>query len=268
VHSSDSSFVGSIPETYHRFLGPALFEPYAADLAERLRARAKRRVLEVAAGTGIVTRALRHALPPTVDIVATDLNAAMLEVARAGPALENVRWEVADAAALPFSDAAFDTLVCQFGVMFFPDKAGCAREARRVLAPGGTFALNVWGALAENPVGATVVEVAHATFPDDPPRFLERGPYGYHDLDAIETLLRDAGFGDVRTATVDARCRSPRAEDLARGLCEGSPLLAEITARDPQGAAPFRLAVTRALEARFGSGPVDAPMRAHVVVAS
>lgn len=264
----DRLFVGSIPEKYQRFLGPALFEPFAADIARRIAGRSITRVLEIAAGTGIVTRALRRALSHDIEIVATDLNPSMLSIAREFGPLENVRWLAADAADLPFERGEFDLVVCQFGLMFVPDKDRCASEVRRVLAPGGTFVFNVWDALEHNPVGIAIKETVDALYPMDPPRFFERGPYGYHDVETIRELLVRARFADVAFESIDARCHCPSARDLAIGMCEGSPLYNEIVERNPAGVAPLCDAVALAFGERFGFSPLDAPMRAHVFVAA
>src|SRR5687767_1020758 len=149
MQASDTVFAGSIPELYDRCLGPFLFEPYAADLAERAAALRPRRVLETAAGTGIVTAALRRALPDA-EIVATDLNPDMLRVAEAKAGSSDIVFAPADAQALPFPDGGFDLVVCQFGAMFFPDRVAAYREARRMLAPGGAFLFNVWDRLEAN----------------------------------------------------------------------------------------------------------------------
>src|SRR3954468_20091235 len=178
--ATDAAFAGSIPGLYHRLLGPLLFEPYAWDLAARAGALAPQKILETAAGTGIVTGALMREAPKA-EIVATDLNQAMLDVAGGRLMSWRVRLQQADAQALPFDDASFDAVVCQFGAMFFPDRAAAYREARRVLKRGGRFLFNVWDRLDRNPVTAAVAEAVAAMFPDDPPRFFERTPFGHHD---------------------------------------------------------------------------------------
>ena len=175
---TDKRFAGSIPLLYENYLVPLIFEPYAEDLARRLEGRPLARVLEIAAGTGVVTRRLAAQLPASVDIVATDLNEAMLAQARATGSARPVTWRQADAMSLPFADASFDAVVCQFGLMFFPDKARALAEARRVLAPGGMLAFNVWDRIEENAFAATVTMALEAVFPKDPPRFLARTPHG------------------------------------------------------------------------------------------
>jgi ubiquinone/menaquinone biosynthesis C-methylase UbiE len=177
MSETDKTFAGSIPALYDRHLGPMLFEPYALDMAERVARLAPKRILEIAAGTGIVTRALARALP-TVPIVATDLNQPMLDHAAARISARMITWRQADAQALPFDDAEFDVVVCQFGVMFFPDKTKAFSEARRVLAPGGHFLFSVWDRIEENEIADLVSRAVAALFPKDPPAFLARAPRG------------------------------------------------------------------------------------------
>ena len=266
MSSADAAFTGSIPALYDRHLGPLLFEPYAADLAERVRMEPARSVLEIAAGTGIVTRALRDALPSEVRIVASDLNAPMLDYAAQRTGGE-VTWRQADAMSLPFAGHEFDVVVCQFGAMFFPDRVRAFREARRVLAPGGRFVLNLWAAIAFNPVPDTVERAAAAAFPGDPPRFLSRTPYGHGDPSVTQAELREAGFSTVAVAVVELSGHAASASDAASGLCHGSPLRGEIEARDAGRLEEVTRAAADAVAGRFGDGPFDAPMRAYVYVA-
>src|SRR5690242_4575588 len=208
----DKVFSGSIAELYEKHLVPLIFEPYAADLAERLRARRVSRVLEIAAGTGVVTRALARALPASTSIVATDLNQAMLDQAAAIGTARPVEWQQADALKLPFADASFDALVCQFGVMFFPDKAKAFAEARRVLRPGGVFLFNAWDRIEENEFADVVTQALARVFPADPPRFMARTPHGYHDVAAIRRDLAAGGFRAAPTIdTLAARSRAASA---------------------------------------------------------
>jgi ubiquinone/menaquinone biosynthesis C-methylase UbiE len=262
--STDTAFAGSIPEFYDRCLGPFLFEPYAADLAARAAGLAPGRVLETAAGTGVVTIALAAALPDA-EIVATDLNPDMLRVAAGKLDTPRLTLAPADAQSLPFADATFDLVVCQFGAMFFPDRVAAYREARRVLRPGGTFLFNVWDRLEANPASKAVAEAVAALFPGDPPSFLHRVPFGYHDRAAIEADLRAAGFTSIEAETVAKRSRGD-ARALAPGLCQGSPLRAEIEARAPDRLEEATQAALGAL-VRLHGDPVDAAMSAHVLTA-
>lgn len=256
--AADTQFAGSIPALYDRHLGPLLFAPYAWDMAARVVALAPGDIVETAAGSGIVTAALAAALPQA-RIVATDLNQGMLDVAAAKPELARVRFEAADAQSLPLPGDAFDVAVCQFGMMFFPDRVLAAREARRVLRPGGRFLFNVWDALEQNPVSAAVHEALVALFPGDPPGFLPRTPFGYHNPERIEADLRAAGFANVRIDTVVLSSRVD-ARMAALGLTKGSPLRAEIEARgNPDDA----LRAAEAALAPFDGH--DAPMSALVV---
>jgi SAM-dependent methyltransferase len=207
----DTVFSGSIPSLYEKYLGPLIFQPYAEDLAHRLSALRPGRVLETAAGTGIVTRALLRSLPAEVSIVATDLNQPMLDHAKERVSSERVSWQSADAQALPFPDQSFDAVVCQFGVMFFPDRPQAYREARRVLKPGGRFIFSVWDRLEYNEFNDLVATAVAELFPDDPPDFLARTPHGYHDPHVIIADVRGAGFGSVALETVTRRCRAPTA---------------------------------------------------------
>jgi ubiquinone/menaquinone biosynthesis C-methylase UbiE len=267
---SDAVFSGSVPEVYDRDLGPFLFAPYAEDIAARVAERSVSRVLETAAGTGIVTAALLRALGERTSIVATDLNEGMMTFGAAHVSAPYLSWLRADAMALPFADASFDVVVCQFGVMFMPDQSVAFREARRVLAPGGRFIFNVWDDIANNEISRICSDTAEAAFPDDPPRFLRRTPFGHYDCAAIELRLRDAGFSEVSRETVDKRS-APSARAAATGLIQGSPLRGEIEARDASRLEEITHAAARAIAAACGNGSPDGPaegaMRAHVFTA-
>jgi ubiquinone/menaquinone biosynthesis C-methylase UbiE len=267
MRATDAAFAGSIPALYEQYLGSLLFQPYAEVMASRLNDLTQGRVLETAAGTGIVTRALAKALPREVEVVATDLNQAMLDLASGKLQAPNVRWQQADAQALPFDDASFDAVVCQFGVMFFPDKQAGYREALRVLKPGCRFLFNVWDSLDRNEVSRIVSEAAGKAFPNDPPRFVERVPFGYFDPDRIRGEVQQAGFENVEIDVVEKVSTAPSAREPAMGLCQGSPLRAEIEARAPDRLDDVSAQVADALAARFGAGPVENRMSALVVTA-
>jgi SAM-dependent methyltransferase len=261
----DRQFTGSIPELYERYMVPLKFAPYAEDLVRRVVARRPARVLEVAAGTGAVTRRLAEALPPGTTLVATDLNPAMLAHASARGAARAVTWQPADAQQLPFAEGAFDAVVCQFGVMFFPDKARAFAEARRVLAPGGALLFSVWDRLEHNEFAHLAEQALKARLPADPPAFMGRTPHGYFDLARIRADLQAGGFAlPPRVETVTLRSRAASARVVAVALCQGTPLRGELEAR----ALPLEEAtdlVAAALAARFGDGPVDGQLQAHVL---
>ena len=265
--ATDTVFAGSIPAIYDRLMVPMLFEPYAADVAEHARRFGARDILETAAGTGVVTAALHRALPDA-GIVATDLNPAMLEIAAERVRSENVRLQAADAQNLPFEDQSFDLVVCQFGIMFYPDKIDANREAFRVLRPNGRYLLVIWDSIEKNAVSQAVSKAVAAQFPDDPPAFFPRIPHGYANLEVITADLLAAGFDDLEFETVVHRARSPSAHDVAIGMCQGSPLRAEIEARDHSALERVTAAAAQALQQFEGPEGFDAPMSAHIVIAT
>jgi SAM-dependent methyltransferase len=263
---TDKVFAGPIPKFYEAYLVPLLFEPYAADLANRLASRSLGRVLELAAGTGVVTRALATVLPERVSIVATDLNQPMLDQASALGTPRPVDWRQADAMQLPFQAGSFDAVVCQFGVMFFPDKAKALSEAHRVLRPEGVLVFNVWDRLEENEFADTVTTALASLFPENPPRFLARTPHGYHEQASIEQDLVSGGFvapPEIITLAARSRAKSPR--DPAIAFCQGTPLRNEIEARGASRLGEATDIAAEAIGRRFGRGDVDGKMQAHVV---
>jgi len=262
---SAAAFTGSIPPTYDRHLGPVIFTPYADDLVARLRPGARARVLEVACGTGIVTGRLLGVLPPGARLVATDLNPAMLEHARGRlPADPRLELRPADAQQLPFADGSFDHYVCQFGIMFFPDKVGALREAARVLAPGGEVLLNTWGTMADN----GFARIGHATiggfFASDPPTFYLT-PFGWNDQAAIRAAFAAAGFAKVSIDVVDKPTTAVSAADFAIGVVCGNPITMAIQER--LGAVHERIvaAVAAELARNGGAQPWRGTLRALVV---
>ena len=263
---ADKVFTGSIPKLYETYLVPLIFEPYAADLVSRLASRSPTRVLEIAAGTGVVTRRLASALPESVSILATDLNQPMLDMASAVGTRRPVEWRQADAMQLPFGDATFDAVVCQFGVMFFPDKAKAFSEARRVLGPGGVFIFNMWDRIEENEFADTVTTALGSLFPEDPPRFMARTPHGYHDRSTIERDLENGGFtAPPRITTVAARSKATSSRVPAIAYCQGTPLRNEIEARGSSRLGEATDIAAEAIARRFGRGAVDGKIQAHVV---
>jgi len=263
----DSAFAGSIPELYDRHLVPLIFDSYARDTAARLAAFKPRDILEVAAGTGVVTRAIAAVLPDA-RIVATDLNQPMLDTAAARQRGENIIWQQADAQSLPFADQNFDAVVCQFGAMFFPDRRRAYSEARRVLRPQGRYIFAVWDRISENEFADVVTKALAERFPNDPPQFLARTPHGYHDPDTIRADVAAAGFTDIAVDAVEERSRAATAFDAAFAYCQGTPLRSEIEARDPNGLTDATNVAAKALENHFGSGPIDGKISALVITAT
>jgi SAM-dependent methyltransferase len=264
AEGTDRLWVDSMPDAYDRYLAEPLFRPFAVDLAARARRRQPQRILELAAGTGVLTKAL-HDAAPTAHITATDLNQAMVDLGRRR--VPEAEWRQADAQHLDFEDNAFDLLACQFGVMFFPDRPAALAEARRVLEPGGTLLLNTWGPVEAHDFDAPVVAALHEAFPDDPPTFLETTPHGYHDVAAIRADLAAAGFDDAATVEeimLEGRTASP--EDIGTGFCTGTPVRPEVEARGGDLAKTAAL-IAQAVERRLGSGPITGRMAAFVIEA-
>ncbi|MER8674546.1 class I SAM-dependent methyltransferase [Mesorhizobium sp. M0615] len=267
MSETDKVFAGSIPENYDRYMVPLIFEPFAADLARRAASLSPGAVLEVAAGTGVVTRALAPKLSPGASYVVTDLNQPMLDYAASRQAPDSrIQWRQADALALPFEDAAFDLVCCQFGAMFFPDRAAGYREAKRVLKTGGHFLFNVWDRIEENVFANDVTNALAEIFPNDPPRFLARTPHGYNDTALIRGELEAAGFSRVVIETRAEQSRAPSPRLPAVAYCQGTPLRNEIEARGKLEAATDHAASV--IAARHGSREVAAKIQAHVIVAT
>ncbi|MDR5758440.1 methyltransferase domain-containing protein [Caballeronia sp. LZ035] len=264
---SDTNFAGPIAGLYEQLLVPMLFAHYANDLARRIAALDPSHVLETAAGTGALTRAMSRMLRPQAAIVATDLNQAMLDRAEATGTPANVTWQQANAQSLPFADARFDVVACQFGAMFFPDKSAAFAEARRVLRPGGTLLFNVWDRIEENAFADTITTALGRVFPDDPPLFMKRTPHAYFDTSTISADLAHAGFdAPPRIETVTALSHAPSARAVAVAYCQGTPLRNEIEARKGATLDEATIACETAIKDRFGTGPVQAGMQAHVII--
>ncbi|MEZ5994975.1 MAG: class I SAM-dependent methyltransferase [Hyphomonadaceae bacterium] len=262
-----AQFTGDIPRFYDEHLGPVIFVDYAADLARRAATIAGSNVLEIAAGTGISTAALRAALPAGAHITATDLNPAMLDIAsKKFSGGDGVEFRQADAMALPFEDARFDLATIQFGVMFFPDRPAAYAQIKRVLKPGGALLFNVWGDMAANPFA----EIAHATvahhFPDNPPKFYQT-PFGYADAAQVRADLVRGGFGDVEREIV--RFHKPVGDwrHFARGLVFGNPIISDIEAAGEVSPEDMVTAIADALQTRIGAAPAALPLEASVYLA-
>lgn len=266
--SSDKVFAGSIPKFYDTLMVPLIFEAYAGDAAARVAETFPSSVLETAAGSGVVTRALAPKLSAEARFMVTDLNQPMLDYAAARQGADRrITWRQADALHLPFEDASFDVVFCQFGAMFFPDRIAGYAEARRVLRPGGLFLFSVWDRIEENEFADEVTNAVEAVFPQDPPRFLARTPHGYHDVAVIRSDVSSAGFSHIELETSEKVSQAPSARAAATAYCQGTPLRNEIEARD---ANLLQFATDRATDAiakRHGDGPVTGKIQAHVIAA-
>jgi len=264
--TTDKAFTGSVPKIYEQYLVPLIFEDYAKDMVGRLAALEPSRVLEIAAGTGVVTRLMASTLPDSAQIVATDLQQPMIDEAERVGTPRPVEWRQADAMQLPFDDGSFDAVAIQFGAMFFPDRPKAYAEARRVLRPGGALVFNVWDRIEDNEFAEEVTSAVKALFPQDPPLFLPRTPYGYYQTESIRKDLAAGGFtSQVQIDTIAFRSRAKSARDPAIAYVEGTPLRGEIEARDASGLGKATDAATEAIARRFGSSDVDAKIQAHVI---
>jgi ubiquinone/menaquinone biosynthesis C-methylase UbiE len=263
--SCEVRFIGSIPELYDRHMGPVLFEPYAQDLAQRVPPSAVR-VLELASGTGRVTRHLLAALPAGGQLVATDLNPPMMDVAKKRIANDpRITWQTADMQQLPFSDGSVNAVVCQFGLMFVPDQPRALREMKRVLSAGGILLLSTWDSLAENPASKLLHEYAYETFPNDPPTFM-KNPFSLDSAHELERLATEAGFHGIRVETVAKQGVAESAAHLATGFVRGNPLWNQLSERGVNAEA-FERTVAAKLSHAFGDTPCTTPMSAHVLTA-
>ena len=253
-------------DLYDRFLGSALFEPYAIDLASRVADLTEGSVLEMACGTGILTQQLRTRLKPSVALTATDINPGMLDYAwNKLKQLKGINWKQADIANLPFSDASFNVVLCQFGLMFVPDKDRAFQEMRRVLVNGGMLAVSVWDRMEVNPWGVAVHTTIETLFPDNPPQFFN-APFNLAEVDLLQSLLSASGFDKITIQSVSLECRSNSARSLAIGMIQGSPILTEVSARG--GSAELIVdAVANAFAHLGGDSPFRTTMQAIVVTA-
>lgn len=263
---SDSVLSSSVFDVYDALLVPLIFQAYADDLARRLIDLRAGSVLEVAAGTGVVTRAMAGSLPDEVTITATDLVQGMVDLARRVGTTRPVTWDQADVMGLHYESESFDVVVCQFGAMFFDPKPDAFAEARRVLRPGGRFLFSVWDGLEHNEFAAVVNDAVKRHFPDDPPRFIERAPYAYHDRGVIIADLRAAGF-DAQPAIerVERVSRSAAPVHVAAAFCGGTPLRDEIEGRGPDLLADAIAAAAAALAERFGAADLEGRISAQLV---
>ncbi|MBK8498951.1 MAG: class I SAM-dependent methyltransferase [Flavobacteriales bacterium] len=262
----NTAFSGSIPQHYDSGLGPLFFEPFAQHLGERIAELAPANVLELACGTGRLTRHITHRLDPAARIVATDVNPAMLLFAQRAIADPRVEWNTVDAVALPYPDASFDLVVAQFGVMFYSDRVEAYREALRVLKPGGRLLITSWGRLEANPAARITQRVVSEFFPLDTPAFYTV-PFAYHDRELIREEVLESGFERIKMGLAALTGHAATAIAAARGLLEGSPIHTAIMDRDPYALPAMREMLAANLAAEFGFAELQVPLSAWVVEA-
>lgn len=257
MNTTSTAFDGSIPENYDAYLGPLLFEFSAKDLAGRVKKMVGEsgEVLEIAAGTGVSTKLLRSALPENVSILATDLSEGMLGHARKKRGdLTNVTYEVADALELPYENDRFDVVVCQFGIMFFPDKQKGLGEMMRVVKPGGFVIFNVWDTLEQNSIVELAARVISTFFESEPPKFLHI-PFGYNNVTEIKGLMENAGLDAINAEVIAATVEGSSPRDIARGFVTGNPTIIEIQARGTASPEAVVEKVQEEIEKEYGSEP-------------
>ena len=247
---AEATFTGSIPENYDQYLGPLLMSPFGRNLVNRIPTTGVKDVLELACGTGIVTKLLRERLPSDIRLVATDLSQGMLDFAKKKTYEKSVEWKVADASALPFKDESFDVVVSQFGVMFFPEKAQSMQEIFRVLRPGGRVLFNVWDKIEHNDFAKIANNIIEKMFDSDPPPFYKI-PFGFYDHLEIRTLLRNAGFHDIALTTVELKVQADPLH-AAKGFVEGNPIADEIKDRLSTDISEATGRVERAIASELG----------------
>lgn len=268
VSVGDQEFAGSIPDVYDEYLVPLIFEQYAADLAERVRAEGPSAILEAAAGSGVASRAIAKVLDEDAVFVVSDLNPPMLDRARLSqPNPDRILWRQADCLDLPFATHEFDMVVCQFGAMFFPDRVKAYKEVRRVLNDGGVFVFTMWDRIEENDFAFEVTSALSSLFPEDPPRFLARTPHGHYRQDVYREELAAAGFDVVTLETVEAVSVASDPSVPAVAYCQGTPLRNEIEALDPDGLEGAIQRAAAGVEARFGTGEISGRIKGFVITA-
>ncbi len=261
---NNSAFIGDIPQNYEKYMGPLIFREYAEDLASRVSVPPGGVLLEIAAGTGMATRQLRDAMDSDERIVVTDLNEDMLNIAKTKfNKDENIEFQTADALNLPFEDGSFDAVVCQFSVMFFPDKLLALQEAARVLKPGGLFYFNIWDSFEHNHLVRMVNKTVTGCLPDNPPTFYQV-PYGYYDIDVIKNLLFQAGFGAIDISVLPRTSSAMEARHVALGYVMGNPTCSHIKQTAPESLEDIVNAVEKAIGEKFGFTAISAKMQAIV----
>jgi ubiquinone/menaquinone biosynthesis C-methylase UbiE len=266
MDNQHSSFIGSIPENYDRYLGPFLFEPYAIDMVSRIDASSAQKVLEIACGTGRVTQHLIEKLSPDSNLIATDLNEEMIAVAKSKVTSNNIEWRTADAQELPFDDNTFDLVVCQFGYMFVPDKAKAFQEAFRVLKIEGNLLFNTWDKIESITAASICSQVVTAFFDNNPPTFYHV-PFSMHNENELREYMLNAGFDRISIKEVQKEGSSDSAFNIAKGFIEGNPIYLELLEKDASAIPVLIERIEKEIRAKCGDHPVHSPLNAYVVSA-
>jgi ubiquinone/menaquinone biosynthesis C-methylase UbiE len=259
--SQPNFFEASVALNYEKYTGPATLEPFALDLAGRLNDETLKNVLEIACGTGRVTRHLVQHIPPRGTLIATDISADMIEVARSVVTNEKISWQVADAQELPFDDDSFDHVVCQFGLMFFPDKSKALREIYRVLRQGGKFLFNVWDSVEKNPRTVVFKKILDEQFDDAPAE--TRLPHSLHDKNLLRRLLEDAGFNNIGIEEVTLTGYQ-HPDDTIAGFSKGAMVNKFLSTKTELQRTALNKRLKEELINTFGKDGMRFPMRAIV----
>lgn len=261
------SFSGSIPKFYENNLGTIFFEPFSTEMALRVKDLKANSILEIACGTGRLTKYLPLVTPKKFSsITATDVNPAMLELARRTVAWKNIDWQVVDAMELPYGDSLFDVVVAQFGVMFYPDKQKAFKDSHRVLADNGSFIFSAWDSLRHNPIAQLTDNIITEFFPTDTPAFYKI-PFSYFNEDEIRSDLATAGFRAVNIERLKLEGYAANANDAAVGLLQGTPLYNAIIERGEELLPAMTEKLAQEIRSLFGDTDLSIPIQANIVTA-
>jgi ubiquinone/menaquinone biosynthesis C-methylase UbiE len=264
---------GSAPEMYQRYLVPAMTALWAIDLVDQAAPRPGERVLDVACGTGVVARVAAERVGSTGRVAALDINPGMLAVARSLPVAPGagIEWHEGSVLALPFPDAAFDAVLCQLGLQFFPDRTAALREMRRVLAPEGRLAVSVFGPIEHTPA-THALSNALDRHVGPGASVAKRTEHELADTEALRTLVTSAGFRGVAIHTASKLARFPSPTDYVRIQLAATPLASLVAQQDAsrrEGLVGALIEdVSAALAPYVGSDGLIAPWELHTVLAT
>lgn len=258
------NFNGSVPEVYETVLGNFIFEPFAVDIVNRISNKNAFNVLELAAGTGRVTKHLIHAFSPNAKIVASDISLPMMEKAKLVVSSQNLTWQQVDIADIPFSEGSFDVIVCQFGVMFLQDKLRAFSEIRRVLKLGGQLLFSTWACIEENPIWKISNQVATKFFGPAPAAIQKSGPFSICNAVDAEAQLHDAGFIHTKVEKQRITSSISSASLAAKGFIHGLPLKDIIIKQNPEILSQIQEEMENSFADHFGNNPLTASFTAFV----